>query len=349
MRLGVGGVPRGLRPATSAALARLTAAVAVLAGLWASAGTPVAGQPTAGTGFVIEATVPLGDISGRIDHLAVDLAGRLLFVAELGNGSVSAIDLATGTVVARATGLAEPQGVAFDPATRSVYVATGGDGMLNRLSLPDLASGPTVAIGPDADNVHLDPSGALIAVGFADGIALFDPAAGVVTASIALDGHAEGFTFDPTGTRIFVNVPEARQIAVVDIATASVIARWETGAAGENFPIAVDGDRVLIGLRFPGELRAFDITTGAPISVGALCEDSDDLFADPERGLVYVICGPGIVKTFMRSAEGYAPVAETRTAPGARTGLFVPELDRLFIAIPALSSRAAGVAILVPA
>ena len=310
--------------------------------------TVLSQQP--GVGFSVEATFPLGDVVGRIDHLAIDVAGGLLFVAELRNGSVSVIDLAAGAVVARATGLAEPQGIAFLPATRTIYVATGGDGLLHSFSVPDLVPGPTLAIGADADNIRVHPSGTMLAVGFANGIAIVDPAAGAVTASIPLAGHAEGFSFDVTGTRIFVNVPEAGQIAVIDVATVAVVAEWPTGAAGANFPMALDGDRVLAGLRSPPELGVYDTATGTQLGLVPMCEDSDDLFTDQTRGLVYVICGGrGRVQTFARSGEGYTLRAETPTALAARTGLFVPELDRLFVAVPASSTQAASIWVLVPA
>ena len=313
------------------------------------AATAVLSQQAASIGFTVEAMIPLGDVTGRIDHLAIDLAGGLLFVAELRNGSVSVIDLAAGAVVARATGLAEPQGIAFLPTTQTIYVATGGDGLLHSFSVPDLVPGPTLAIGADADNVRVHPAGTMLAVGFANGIAIVDPAAGAVTASIPLAGHAEGFSFDATGTRIFVNVPEAGQIAVIDVATVAVVAEWPTGAAGANFPMALEGDRVLAGLRSPPELGVYDAATGTQLGLIPMCEDSDDLFTDQTRGLVDVICGGrGRVQTFARSGEGYTLRAETPTALAARTGLFVPELDRLFVAVPASSAQAASVWVLAP-
>ena len=51
--------------------------------------------------LVLETTIPLPDVAGRIDHLAIDLARKHLFVAELGNGTVDVVDLATKKVVHR--------------------------------------------------------------------------------------------------------------------------------------------------------------------------------------------------------------------------------------------------------
>src|SRR6202051_2779520 len=83
--------------------------------------------------LVLEAKIPLGEVSGRIDHLAIDLKRQRLFVAELGHKSLGGGDLAGGKVMRRIEGLNEPQGVAYVPFTDSVYVANGGDGSVRVL------------------------------------------------------------------------------------------------------------------------------------------------------------------------------------------------------------------------
>ena len=72
--------------------------------------------------------IPLADVKGRIDHMSLDDAGERLFVAALGNNSVEVIDLAAGKVAQHLTGMAEPQGVRFLPDSKSLVVASGGDG-----------------------------------------------------------------------------------------------------------------------------------------------------------------------------------------------------------------------------
>jgi len=73
---------------------------------------------TTGAPLVLEAKIPLGEVSGRIDHLGIDTKRRRLLVAELGNNSVGVVDLAAGKVLRRITGLSEPQGVAYVPFCR---------------------------------------------------------------------------------------------------------------------------------------------------------------------------------------------------------------------------------------
>src|SRR5215213_6142925 len=76
--------------------------------------------------MTLEAKIPLGEVRGRIDHLALDPGRHRLFVAELGNGSLGVVDLDRGKVIHRVTGLHEPQGVAYVPGADLVYVAQGG-------------------------------------------------------------------------------------------------------------------------------------------------------------------------------------------------------------------------------
>ena len=107
-----------------------TIVVAVLAGVLTPANT--AGQASAQsavTGLLqLETKIPLGDVRGRIDHMAVDLKRQRLFVAELGNNSVGIVDLANRKLISRIPGLKEPQGVGYEPTTDRLYVANAGDG-----------------------------------------------------------------------------------------------------------------------------------------------------------------------------------------------------------------------------
>ena len=86
----------------------------------------------------LEAKIPLGQVSGRIDHMAVDLARERLFVAELGNGTVGVIDLRAKRGLQRLKGFREPQGVGYVGSTDTLYVASGGDGSLRLFHGPGL-------------------------------------------------------------------------------------------------------------------------------------------------------------------------------------------------------------------
>src|SRR5471032_3167985 len=78
--------------------------------------------------LVLERTIPLSGVSGRIDHMAVDVARRRLIVAELGNGTVDVVDLSAAKVLHRISGLKEPQGVGYAPGSDTIVMASAGDG-----------------------------------------------------------------------------------------------------------------------------------------------------------------------------------------------------------------------------
>ena len=78
--------------------------------------------------LVLESKIALGNVSGRIDHLAIDSARNRLFVAELGNDSVGVVDLKERKLLRRITGLKEPQGVGYVASTDTLYVSNAGDG-----------------------------------------------------------------------------------------------------------------------------------------------------------------------------------------------------------------------------
>src|SRR5512132_1899974 len=83
--------------------------------------------------LLLEQRIPLADVSGRIDHMAVDLRRQRLFVAELGNGTINIIDLTTGKTIHRIDGMSEPQGIAYAAKADMLAVASAGDGSVRAL------------------------------------------------------------------------------------------------------------------------------------------------------------------------------------------------------------------------
>src|SRR5690349_16986058 len=102
----------------------------------------------------VEAKIPLGDVRGRIDHLAVDVARRRLFVAELGNDSLGVVDLVAGATTHRIRGLREPQGVTYVPGADVLLIANAGDGTVERYRGADLSPLGRTLLGADADNLR---------------------------------------------------------------------------------------------------------------------------------------------------------------------------------------------------
>jgi len=321
---------------------------ATLAGAIALANT--AGQASAqsaDTGpLQLEAKIPLGEVRGRIDHMAVDLKRQRLFVAELGNDSLGVIDLANRKLIRTITGLKEPQGVGYEPSTDMLYVANAGDGSVRLFEGSDYNSAGQIELGSDADNIRVDAAAERMFVGYGSGaLAVIDPSTRSRVGDISLEAHPESFQIDPDANQIFVNVPDARGIAVVDHVSQKQIGKWSLADRGANFPMALDHARrlVLVIFRAPAELGAFSMTDGKLIASPATCGDADDLFVDATRSRVYVSCGVGFLDVLDAKEAAYRRIARIPTVSGARTSLFVPEMDRLLVAVRASSGEPAAV------
>jgi DNA-binding beta-propeller fold protein YncE len=306
---------------------------------------------TAGAPLTLEAKIPLGAIRGRIDHLGIDGERQRLFVAELGNDSLGVVDLSAAKVLRTIAGFREPQGVAYVPLTDSVYVANAGDGSVRVLHGDDLTPIGRIELGDDADNVRVDDRHHRVLVGYGSGaLALIDTATQTKAGDIRLKGHPESFRIDASGGRVFVNVPDAREIVVVNLATGGSQSLPLRGMRA-NFPMAIDRDthRVLIVFRNPPTLMALSSQDGRVVAKAVSCGDADDVFVDAGRRRVCVSCGEGVVDVFVAEGDGYRRLARVPTVPGARTSLFVPERDRLYVAARARGNEPAAIWVFRPA
>jgi YVTN family beta-propeller protein len=303
-------------------------------------------QPAETAQLQLEAKIPLGNVAGRIDHMAVDLKRQRLFVAELGNDSVGVVDLANRKLLQTIAGLKEPQGVGYEPSTDTLYVANAGDGSVRLFEGNEYKAKGQIELGSDADNVRVDAAISRIFIGYGSGaLAVIDPATRSKVADIPVKAHPEGFQIDSGTGQIFVNVPDAHGIAVVDRASQKHTGRWPLPDHGANFPMALDPVRrqVLVIFRAPAELGVFSMTGGKLIATAETCGDADDLFIDAKRDRVYVSCGAGFLDVLEAKGTTYRRIARIPTVSGARTSLFVPELDRLLVAIRTSAAEPAAI------
>jgi DNA-binding beta-propeller fold protein YncE len=285
----------------------------------------------------LTATIGMPGVKGRIDHLSVDVRGHRLFVAALGNDTVEILD--TEHDEHRSiTGLGEPQGVLYLPDPGALVIANGS---ANRVDVVDAASLQRLARIDgleDADNVRPLPGGRSVLVGYGRGALRVITVPAGSTGDIRLPGHPESFEVDAAGERAYVNVPSAHAVVVVDLVRRRAIARWETPFASANFPLALDvhGRRLFVATRSPALLLVYDIDMGNIVARLPIGRDADDLYFDEQRKRVYVICGEGRVDVIREaSPHEYVPQEQVATAPGARTGLFVAEQAKLYVAAPA--------------
>ncbi|HEY5911047.1 MAG TPA: hypothetical protein VJA21_10635 [Verrucomicrobiae bacterium] len=297
-------------------------------------------------------TIPLPGVKGRFDHFAIDTAGKRLLVAALGNNSVEVVDLAAGKRLRSLAGMSKPTGVLYLPEPNQVIVANGDNGTLQILSGATFKPLQTLSALADADNLRFDSQSKLAWLGYGEGaLGAIDVAAGKETGTIKLAAHPESFQLEAAGRRIFVNVPDARQIAVIDRVKREVTGSWPMEKFQANFPMALDepNGRLLIGCRQPARLVVLDTAGGKPVADLAISGDTDDLFYDSARKRVYLSCGEGFIDTVAQTTpDAYTRVSQMPTAPGARTCCFSSVLDRLYLAVPARGSQKAEIRVYRP-
>src|SRR5690348_9097102 len=180
---------------------RLTiGAAACLGGLATATRALPQGRDPTSSPLELEAVIPLGAVRGRIDHMAIDLARRRLYIAELGNDSVAIVDLDARKVLHRISGMSEPQGVAYVPSRDALYVANARDGSVRMFRATDFAPVGRIDLGEDADNIRVDTAASRVYVGYGSGaLAAIDPARLRKIADIALGAHPESFRLEPGG------------------------------------------------------------------------------------------------------------------------------------------------------
>ncbi len=295
----------------------------------------------------LKQTVSLPDVEGRIDHLALDAAGERLFVCALGNNTVEVLDLRKGERIHSIIGLGAPQGIAYIPELNRFFVANDKGGIFKIYDGKSYQTVGELDFKDDADNVRYDSATKQIYVGFGSGgIGIINAAGGEQVGLIKLAAHPEAFALEERGKRIFVNVPNARHVAVINRDKGEVVATWKTGDASANFPMALDetNHRLFIGCRSPSKLVVLNTESGNLVASIGISSDTDDIFYDSKRHRIYAICGAGKIDIIEQtSADAYKALAKIDTANGARTGLFVPERDTIFVAVPHRGSQEAEI------
>jgi DNA-binding beta-propeller fold protein YncE len=286
----------------------------------------------------LKQTIPLPGVQGRIDHFAFDPAGERLFVCALGNNTAEVLDLHNGQRIHSITGLGAPQGIAYIPELDRIFVANDKGGIGKIYDGKSFQPVGELSFKDDADNIRYDEATKKIYIGFGSGgIAIVSAPDGKQIGSIKLSAHPEAFALEKQGKRIFVNVPNARHVAVIDREKGEVINKWGTDLALANFPMALDeaNHRLFVGCRLPSRLVVLNTDSGDVVAKIDISSDSDDVFYDNKRHRIYAICGSGKIDIIEQTnPKTYKALTKVDTANGARTGLFVPERDTLFVAVP---------------
>src|SRR5262249_45783910 len=291
------------------------------------------------------AAVPVPGISGDFDHFAVDEKGGRLFLAGEDHQTLEIFDLQTGRHIKSVAGFGTPHSIFYLPDSDQILVTDGGAGVLQILSGRDYSFSDRIEGLAGADSARLDTTRGILYVVTGGKDVNLDH-----SFLVALDlktktkvgelrfasNHVEAFALDPSSARLFINITDKGQIAVVDRDSMKEITRWPIEVAGENSPMIYDEThrRLLVVCRKPPMLVVLNADSGKVIAHLPAAGRSDDLAFDPATGHIYVPGGDGNLSVFRQdSADKYSLVATVPTASGAKTSLLVASVHKYFVAV----------------
>jgi WD40 repeat protein len=346
-----------MRRATEILLGVLLAAV-VAAGVSArqNASTPKAVAEHTHP-LVLTETIPLEGIKGRFDHFGI--GGGRIYVSALGSNAVELINTGARTLDRSITGVPDPQGVVYSPETKKLFVASGSAGKVyiydgatyNLITSVDFEGG--------ADNLRYDAANKRVYVGCGDNekngaIGTIDALTNErLDATYKLGGEPESFQVEKSGPNIYVNVPDLKQIVVVNRETKAV-SHWTLQGVESNFPMALDeaDHRLFVGTHSPARLAVFDTASGKMVAALPGVHGTDDLYYDTDRKRVYMPGWEGLIYAYqMKDPDHYQLIAKVPTAIGAATAGYWGKqgkgFDRFYLAVPSHGLEPAEVRIYV--
>ncbi|MBN8886170.1 MAG: hypothetical protein J0I77_10645 [Rudaea sp.] len=289
--------------------------------------------------------VELPGYTGDFDHFEVDLKGNRLFLAAEDHDTLEVFDLATGRHLKTIEGVGTPHGLLYLPdANRLVVTQTGSDGATKVIDGTSYRIVGSFKHTKGADSMGYDKTRKRLYV-VAGGrdmkqtdswLVEIDPYTGRNYGELKFaTDKVEAMAIEERGNKLYINVTGKNEMAVVDKKTRSIIASWPIREAQKNAPLAFDEAtrRLFVITRAPGRLLVLNADTGKTIANFKAPERCDQVLFDKINRRIYALGGEGYIGVFAeKDADHYEELPRIASAPGAKTGILVPELGKLFVA-----------------
>lgn len=307
--------------------------------------------------FVTKYEMPLA-VKGNFDHFGIDLKRNRLFATAEDYRSVLVFDVGTGKILRRIPGVGRPHAILYLPQTDRLYVTDGGDGSVRVYEGQRYEPIARVPLLKDADAIGFDPSRSLLYIDNGGGdagqthsmLSVVDTTSNTKRQDIRIEGATlEAMALDAYRPRIYVNDKATNEVVVVNRLTNAIEARWPLTMERENVAMALDEQRqrLFIGCR-SGHVIVMDTNTGKELQSLTIHKGVDDLIYDPGTRRLYAATD-GFLDVFdQTSLDQYASRGSVATGAKARTARLVPELNRLFVAVPQAGITAAQVLVFEP-
>ncbi len=311
-------------------------------GVWAQQPAPSSESAP----LVLAARIPLKNVTGRMDHFTMDRKHNRVIVSALGNDTVEVVGMFGQRQIQTIPGQDGPQGVQYVQEFDKLFVAND-DGKVNIYDGTSYKSIDVIDFQDGADNLRYDEAEKRVYVGYGDGaIGMIDAKTNQrLSGDFKLDEHPESFQLETKGPRIFVNLPVASVVGVIDRRTGTMT-RWPYTGAKTNFAMALDEDshRLFVNFRNPSRLVVFNTDSGTVVATLPVVTDCDDIYYDAARKRIYLTGAEGFIDVIRQvDPNKYVALARIPTFPGARTSGWFTSRPRtgLLVAVPATSTQGA--------
>jgi DNA-binding beta-propeller fold protein YncE len=296
--------------------------------------------------------LPLPGYTGDFDHLAVDRdRGRLLVAAE-DHATVEVYDLKSLAHEKTVGGFGAPHSFLIRPGAKTLIITDSGKQMSAIRNADTLAVEKRIVLTEGADSSRYDQAANVyyVVTGGKDvdmktaNLEAINPDTGAKVGEITFpDNHVEALAIDPTSNKLYINLTQTNKLAVVDRKAMKVLATWPVPTAEQNAMVAVDPQqhRVYVVCRAPGKVVVLDSNDGHLIGTQPAPLRADDVMYDAAAHRLYVPGGEGWMGIYDTSDANHLKLVErVPTAPGAKTGVLLPDMHRLFLAASPGESKA---------
>jgi hypothetical protein len=319
-------------------------------------------------------TIPLPNVHERMDHLGVDIKGKRLFAAALGDNqnTVEVVDLKSGKRIFTIPGQSKPQGIYYSEDSKKLFVANGGGGasIVTGDGTVKVYDGTTyklldsMSVGIDADHVNADPDTKLLYVGVGDtkggALIIIDTRTGKQIGDIKTETGPGGIMIEKSTGRIYVRGRGTPNLGVIDLAKGKEIAIWPVKGTTQSYALALDQEnhRLFNTSRNPPALIVFDTESGDQITTLESVSGIDDVWYDAKLKRIYATGGRGpggesfvdgyIAVYQQKDPDHYELIGKVPTRPGTCTSIWVPEFNRLYASTPGTQSQEAAIMVFEP-
>jgi len=300
---------------------------------------------------------------GYMDHLTVDVKGKRLFICGEANKSLIVVDLKTGNVIHETKGLGgNPRKPFYIEETNEIWTDLGDNtvvsisGTTYEVTKTVELTGGKGAAKREPDNAAYDPARHIYYAAIVTGngnmdgsIEIVDTKDAKLLGSIKMNGSDPGgLSIEPSGKRLYVAMGDVvngnSHIKVVDLEKRQVVAEWPITGGPAPHASGLDaahhrlfvGSRVKGGHRYePGKLVVINTETGKVVQALDTVGGADEVQYDAATGRIYFVGTTGTLEVFKQvDADHYRSLGKVPTGAIAKTGLWVPELKRMYIAVP---------------